>query len=437
MSRKDILLLCIFSFLLLVSFCQASSVSRTFSKNITNPGENITVNLTVSITAPQDTYYAIDEIYPSGWIVMSTTGDTNQSGHIKWAVIQNAVNINHTYVVGASADAGTYTFSGLYMFNTTYPSELAISGQTQVQVTGVCVNSTFYRDSDSDGYGNASWAVQNCTAPADYVGNSLDCNDTNPAMHPGVSDICGNGIDEDCSGSDSACQPPPSGPSGPSGSSGPSGPAPACTNNQTRNCSISHKGRCASGTETCINGNWTGCPTASSEICNHIDDDCDNQTDESLICECFGGESRACGSNVGECREGTRTCRGGLWGECIGGIGPSAETCNAKDDDCDGTVDNNCTQATNICQDGLIPEAGCQCGDKFYTIGFCFGGVYSETGPAEFPWITVTIFGVMIILILTMAIIYKEFHKKGKKDITWEDLMNKYNKYKSSLLPSR
>jgi hypothetical protein len=175
-----------------------------------------------------------------------------------------------------------------------------------------------------------------------------------------------------------------------------------------------------------VNGNWAGCPTTSSEICNGIDDNCDGSVDNGITCECLISQTRPCGSNIGECREGTRQCAGGAWGECVGETKPSAEVCNGLDDDCDGTPDNNCTQITSICQDGIIPEGGCQCGDKFYTLGFCFGGVYSETGPAEFPWITVTIFGVMIILLLTAVIIYKEFHKKGKKDITWDDLLQKY-----------
>ena len=44
-------------------------------------------------------------------------------------------------------------------------------------------------DMDGDGY--------NACGPA---GGVCDCDDTNPAIHPGAMDVCGNGIDEDCSG---------------------------------------------------------------------------------------------------------------------------------------------------------------------------------------------------------------------------------------------
>ncbi|MFP4424464.1 MAG: S8 family serine peptidase [Candidatus Woesearchaeota archaeon] len=66
-----------------------------------------------------------------------------------------------------------------------------------------------YDDYDDDGY-----------LPPELGGD--DCNDMNASINPGAEEICGNGIDEDCSGHDLACPEEPSsgGTSGSSSSGG-------------------------------------------------------------------------------------------------------------------------------------------------------------------------------------------------------------------------
>jgi hypothetical protein len=61
----------------------------------------------------------------------------------------------------------------------------------------------YYQDSDHDGFGDPDEMVTSCLQPVGFVMNALDCNDTNYNINPNATDIPDNGIDEDCSGSDS------------------------------------------------------------------------------------------------------------------------------------------------------------------------------------------------------------------------------------------
>ena len=69
-----------------------------------------------------------------------------------------------------------------------------------IELKSCNVETTYYQDADSDGYGNSNITLQACTQPTGYVSDSTDCDDNNAAVHPGATEICGNGIDDNCNG---------------------------------------------------------------------------------------------------------------------------------------------------------------------------------------------------------------------------------------------
>ncbi len=119
-------------------------------------------------------------------------------------------------------------------------------------------------------------------------------------------------------------------------------------------------GICKPGLRACEgDGTWGICQgqtLPAVETCDGLlDEDCDGQTDEG--CKCVNDKVQGCYSGgfgtdgVGTCLAGLRFCVKGAWSGCVGEVVPKAETCNAKDDDCDGKTDEQAT----------CPEAGASC----------------------------------------------------------------------------
>ena len=61
---------------------------------------------------------------------------------------------------------------------------------------------TFYSDSDGDGYGDTERTVEGCSLPTGYSAHGGDCDDSDPAFHPGAAEAdCTNPNDYNCDGS--------------------------------------------------------------------------------------------------------------------------------------------------------------------------------------------------------------------------------------------
>jgi alpha-tubulin suppressor-like RCC1 family protein len=131
----------------------------------------------------------------------------------------------------------------------------------------------FYKDKDGDGYGDVNDQTLACVQPTGYVSNSSDCNDNDPNVNPGKSELC-DGKDNNCNGQTDEGF------------------------NVGQSCTVGI-GECArTGQFVCkADGSGTQCNatpgTPTTEICDGKDNDCDGQIDEDNVCFFFASKVAA------------------------------------------------------------------------------------------------------------------------------------------------
>tara|TARA_B100000609_G_scaffold199625_1_gene205155 strand:+ start:7313 stop:10876 length:3564 start_codon:yes stop_codon:yes gene_type:complete len=159
----------------------------------------------------------------------------------------------------------------------------------------------------------------------------------------------------------------------------------ACVDTKTTQEHCGMCGKACGQDKICVNGACADCPQ-NAVLCDGrcIDPNTDPRhcgtskacgvacTDGEVCkagsCVCKDGAERFChpniddkSVNVGICRAGVQKCSSGQWGACDGEIKPAQEDCNGKDDDCDGSIDNNLPVLDCPNQKGVCLGAKRQC----------------------------------------------------------------------------
>ena len=99
---------------------------------------------------------------------------------------------------------------------------------------------------------------------------------------------------------------------------------------------------CAAGPD-CDDGNLNFavvCPDCTTA--NHPGCKC-----QGVAANCYSGEQIWIGKGV--CQAGVQLCKGGYWGECNGEVLPTPEVCDAKDNNCNGLIDDGVLSTCGTC----------------------------------------------------------------------------------------
>ena len=108
-------------------------------------------------------------------------------------------------------------------------------------------------------------------------------------------------------------------------------------------------GVCTLGTVHCKNGALKCSPgSPQPETCNGVDDNCDSFVDEGIL----PGVGMQCNTGLlGLCAIGLTTCGGAGGVSCTASVAPAQlpESCNGQDDNCDGLVDEGIAQVGMPC----------------------------------------------------------------------------------------
>ncbi len=204
--------------------------------------------------------------------------------------------------------------------------------------------STWYTDSDGDGYGDSGSANLACDQPTSSVADATDCDDGDALVNPGATEVC-NTVDDDCDGAvdddDSSLD------SSTASTWYTDGDADGYGDSGSSSLACAQPSGAVADATDCDDTAPTTYPGAD-EYCDGVDSDCDGTLDEQDALDASTWYADADGDGYGDPLSMDYACTASSGylsddsdcDDANAAIHPGAdEYCDGVDNDCDGVTD--------------------------------------------------------------------------------------------------
>ncbi len=350
--------------------------NATCASTATATSNAVTITVTTAVT-PSVSIAANNTTVCSGTAVNFIATPTNGGTTPTYQWKKNGVNItgatSATYALTSPANGDVIT---VVMTSNATCASTATATSNAVSII-VSSNVTYYADEDGDGFGNPQMTQQNCIAPVGYTTNSSDCNDLDFNVNPSTTEVCDNSIDDNCSGqvdencfingctdlnacnynesatqNDGSCQYPTQTYLNCDGS---------CINDLDQDgvCDEIEVGGCtnpdACNFDSLATNDDGSCVLPQVEICNGLDDNCNDLVDDGLEFLNYYADADQDGygttllGNFCSAPEGNVSLLNGDCNDDDNAISPAmSESCNTIDDNCNGQIDEGVTVSSVV-----------------------------------------------------------------------------------------